>query len=69
MIQKMSRRAFRHLDTSLHRLHQSFFKKSREHYVYPGLFAYLKHHLIDFVQVAIFDAQLIKNEIPWPLTP
>jgi hypothetical protein len=29
-------------------------------------FAYLKHHLSEFVQVALFNAQDVENEFEWP---
>jgi hypothetical protein len=36
-------------------------------YVFSGPFAYLKHHLNDFTQVAFLDAQDAENEFTWPL--
>jgi hypothetical protein len=38
-------------------------------YEFSGPFAYLKHHLSNFVQVAFFNAQDAENEVAWPLTP
>jgi hypothetical protein len=57
--------AFRHRETSLHRLHHSFFKTSRRHYDFLGPFAYLKHHLSDFVKIAFFDARDAENDFEW----
>jgi hypothetical protein len=34
---------------------------------FTGPFAYLKHHLSDFVQVAFFDARNAENNFTWPL--
>jgi hypothetical protein len=33
--------------------------------VFSGPFAYLKHHLSNFVRLAFFDAQDVENEFAW----
>jgi hypothetical protein len=60
--------AFRHLQTSLHPLHLSrFLRRTEEDYEFSGTFAYLKHQLSNFVQVAFFDTQDAENEFEWTL--
>jgi hypothetical protein len=58
--------AFQHLKKLLYRPPNSFFKTSRRHYDYSGPFAYLKHHLSEFVKVVSFDAQDAENDFSWP---
>jgi hypothetical protein len=58
--------AHRHLERSLHRLRQNRFLKSPD--VRSLIFwanRLLKHHLSDFVQVDLFDAQDAENEFAW----
>jgi hypothetical protein len=38
-----------------------------EGYVFSVSFAYLKHHLRDFVQVVFFDSQDAENYFAWPV--
>jgi hypothetical protein len=60
--------AFRHLETSLHRIHQSFFEDVQEiYYEFLETFAYIEHHLIDFIQVTFFDSWDAEKEIAWPI--
>jgi hypothetical protein len=55
--------AFKHLETSLHDFTKVVFKDVQKvDLEFIGPFAYLKHHLSDFVQVALFDAQEEENE-------
>jgi hypothetical protein len=59
--------AFRHLETSFHRLHQSrFLDVQKTDYEFSGPFAYLKYYLNYFVQVALVKIQNAKNEYVWP---
>jgi hypothetical protein len=59
--------AFRNHETSLHRLHLSaILRRSEGILLFSGPFAYLKHHLSDFIQVALFDAQDTKNDFVLP---
>jgi hypothetical protein len=59
--------AFRHLETSLQRIHKGVFQDvQKADYEFSGPFAYLKHHLNNFVQVAFFLAQVAENELAWP---
>jgi hypothetical protein len=59
--------AFQHLEPSLHRLQQSFFYDVRKaDYDFSGPFAYLKHHICDFVKIAFFNAQNEENAFEWP---
>jgi hypothetical protein len=67
---KWVRMDFRHFETWFHRLHQSrFLRRPEEDYEFSRTFAYLKHHLIDFIQIAFFDVQKAQNEFAWTLTP
>jgi hypothetical protein len=65
---KMRSIGFRLHETSLHRLHQSFFKTNTKQ-----IMIFLDHsptskHLSDFEQVAFFDAQDAENELTWRFT-
>jgi hypothetical protein len=58
--------AFRHLESSLHSLHESLLLRHPEgNYEFSGPFDYLKHHFCDFVQIAFLDSQKVENEIAW----
>jgi hypothetical protein len=64
---KWVRITFRHLETSLHRLHQSLFQDVQKvECEFSEPFAYLKHYLSNFVQVAFFDSLDAENEFTWP---
>jgi hypothetical protein len=65
-LRKWVHMAFRHLETSLQRLHQPFFQDIQNtDYLFSGSFAYLKHHLCDFVNTAFFDAWDTGNDFAW----
>jgi hypothetical protein len=54
--------AFRYLNTSLHRLHQStFYDVQKSDYELSGPVSYFKCHLCEFFQVAFSDAQDAEN--------
>jgi hypothetical protein len=42
-----------------------FLRLQKEDYEFQVPFAYLKHHLSDFVQVSFFDAKDAENEFAW----
>jgi hypothetical protein len=60
--------AFRQLETKLHRLQQSRFLRRPEGWlwVFRG-FAYFKHHLSEFLQIAFLDVQHRENKFAWHL--
>jgi hypothetical protein len=55
--------AFRHLETLLHRLHQSrFLRRPEGRLSVLRAIRYLKHHLSGFVQIACYESQDTENE-------
>jgi hypothetical protein len=58
--------AFRHV-ISHHRLyHGRFLNVQKADYEFSGPFAYLKHHIRNFVKVAFLDAQGAENDFARP---
>jgi hypothetical protein len=54
------------LSTSLHPLHnRRLLGRPEDNYEVSWPFAYLKHHLSDFIQIAFLDAQNVENELEW----
>jgi hypothetical protein len=53
---KLVRKDFRHIETSIHGLQQSrFLRLPEDDFEFSMTLAFLKHLLIDFIQVALFD--------------
>jgi hypothetical protein len=51
----------------MYRIHQSrFLERPVADFELYVPFAYSKHHLSEFVQVAFLDAQAAENELAWP---